>query len=481
MSGSTPLLPDAAVRARSVAERYAQGRRNARGLSALAAAHFVLAWAYGDATQQAAFGAAGLVGLAYVGAGARLPERDAHRLGIALAVPAIALLQLAMPPDLRGPALLLPYGLAIFSGMPSARGALLAFLSPWGASLAGDLAGLTPVVDSPVPELASVLTTLTTTLVAATVGMMASHRRTRRARTLIGTYRAALAVEDERLAVDHADLATATLELERETTALERLRAREARLSDELSAKRADERALINAIHQDLREPLRSVVSFGQLITRRVEEAGGGPGVGEYLGYAVDGGRRMAVMLDDLLRYAESTEPGEAEVVDLAAVVAGARRDLHAVVERTGARVDVDAASLPAVYGQSTQLTQLFLNLLNNALKFAHPGRIPEVEVGASPAGPHGVVVTVRDAGIGIPAHQLDKVFGLFNRAHEGDGYEGSGVGLALCRRIAIAHGADLTVESAPGEGTTFSIAFSQVAAPVGRAAPPTPQPSLAC
>ena len=347
----------------------------------------------------------------------------------------------------------------------------------------GGFLGWGPGYESSVPELTSILVTLGSTFAVATHEMVASHRRADRARALIGAHRASLAVEDARLAADRAELEGATSTLERETEALERLRAREGRLSDELAAKRADERALINAIHQDLREPLRSVVSFGQLIARRIDEAEGGAGVREYVGYAVDGGRRMAVMLDDLLRYAEAAETDGAEAVDLAEVVGGARRDLHAVVERTGARVDVDAAALPTVYGHPTQLTQLFLNLLNNALKFARPGRAPVVTVTAYPTGESGATVEVRDAGIGIPAAQLDKVFGLFNRAHDGDGYEGSGVGLALCRRIAIAHGAELAVASVEGEGTTFSIAFAQVARPRAGAAPGPSSPAalVAC
>lgn len=454
------------------ADRMAQGVRNAQGLCVLAVAHFTLAWSYGDPYQQLLFGGVAAGWLVYLQLDANAAERSSYRAGFAFNVVSALVIQAALPADLRAPALLLPFGLSLFSGATSLPAAAVSFSAVLAFAVSGEASGLLPGLASPVPVLVSVATTVTVTFAGAIQGLQSSHGRTALARALIVERQAALAVEDRRLAADRRELEAATAALERETEDFERLRARESRLAGELSAKRADERALIEAIHQDLREPLRNVVSFGQLIERRVADEPDGAAVADYLGYAVDGGRRMAAMLEDLLRYAKTSEPGEVELVDLAEVADGARRDLHDIIARTGASVDVRADALPRVYGHATQLTQLLLNLLSNGLKFARPGQPPRVEISGRPRGDGGAVVWVRDDGVGIPGHQLDKVFGLFNRAHEADGYEGSGVGLALCRRIAIAHGAELTVESAVGAGTTFSIAFAPAASPAESLAP---------
>ena len=461
MRGSVPHITPVEIAITGDAERYAQGVRNAIGLGALAAAHFVLAWWYGDQVQQLLFGSFALIGPLFALATRRLSDSATYRLGLLVNIPCTLLLQVVIPADVRTVALLLPFGLVVFAAMLTVRGAFVVFGSVALMSMVGDVSGLTPGVQSPIPAFASVLVTLSVTLLGAVQGLYARNLRTLRSRRLVAEHQSALAVEDERLARDRAQLETSTAELERETATLEQLRARQAKLTVQLSVKRAEERAMINAIHQDLREPLRSVVSFGQLIERRIASSGDTDAVGDSLGYAVDGGRRMAVMLDDLLRYANATEPGAAEPVDLGEVVDGACRDLRNIIERTGARVEVDAASLPLVYGQVTQLTQLFLNLLTNALKFARPGEAPAVRIRGRESDSGGVAVEVTDAGIGIPSAQLAQVFGLFNRAHDADGYEGSGVGLALCRRIAIAHGADLGVSSEEGRGTTFTLSFA--------------------
>ena len=111
------------------------------------------------------------------------------------------------------------------------------------------------------------------------------------------------------------------------------------------------------------------------------------------------------------------------------------------------------------VRGFPTQLRQLLQNLIVNALKFHRPGTPPRVEI----AYERGRGLVIRDNGIGIPADRLEDVFGLFNRAHATEGYEGSGVGLALCRRIALAHGATLELSSAVGVGTTFVVVGLEV------------------
>jgi len=201
---------------------------------------------------------------------------------------------------------------------------------------------------------------------------------------------------------------------------------------------------------------LRGIVSFSQLIHRKLQKREEANGVQEYLGYAIDGGQRMAKMLDDLLLYSKNNHSEVPHTVDLSILLAEVQDDLYDLIERSSAVINV--GELPSIIGFETQLKQLFQNLLSNALKFRTKEENPHISIRAVKQHELGYLnIEVQDNGVGIPVNQLDKVFGLFNRAHEGSGYEGSGVGLALCRRIAISHGATLTVKSELGVGTTFS------------------------
>jgi len=224
----------------------------------------------------------------------------------------------------------------------------------------------------------------------------------------------------------------------------------------QFSKARDDQKRLTNAIHHDMREPLRGIVSFSQLIQRRLSKRPEAESVKEYLGFAIDGGQRMAKMLDDLLLYSKNNHSEVPVPINLSDLVAEVQVDLYDLIERSGATIKVEA--LPSIVGFETQLKQLFQNLLSNALKFRQDSIPPRVIIRSAPVQSDAskFVIEIRDNGVGIPANQLDKVFGLFNRAHEGESYEGSGVGLALCRRIAIAHAATLTVASEPGIGTAF-------------------------
>ena len=244
--------------------------------------------------------------------------------------------------------------------------------------------------------------------------------------------------------------------LERGTLFLKDTLAAEAKSTSKLSAKRDDQKRLTNAIHHDMREPLRGIVSFSQLIQRRLSKRPEAESVKEYLGFAIDGGQRMAKMLDDLLLYSKNNHSEVPVPINLSDLVAEVQVDLYDLIERSGATIKVEA--LPSIVGFETQLKQLFQNLLSNALKFRQDSIPPRVIIRSAPVQSDAskFVIEIRDNGVGIPANQLDKVFGLFNRAHEGESYEGSGVGLALCRRIAIAHAATLTVASEPGIGTAF-------------------------
>ena len=276
------------------------------------------------------------------------------------------------------------------------------------------------------------------------------------------------AAANERHAAEAAALAERLLD---ERAATQRLR-------DALG----DRDHLTAAIRADLRAPLRSITSFSQLLRRRLTRDLPESRAGEYLAFAEDGGRRMAAMVDDLLRYTQADHVEALVSVPFAGVVAEVRLNLADQVRRTGATLS--AGELPVLRGYPTQLLQLAQNIISNAIKFARPGVPPVVTVTAVDGGDGTARVTFADNGRGIPAHQLGEVFGLFNRSGNVGEVEGSGVGLALCRRIAIAHGGALTVASAAGEGTAFHfvcpVAVGEGGGPPRSATPTSATPTSA-
>ncbi len=203
----------------------------------------------------------------------------------------------------------------------------------------------------------------------------------------------------------------------------------------------------------DLQEPLRMVVGYLQLLERRYKE-GLNQEAGEFINFAVDGARRMHRMIEDLLRYSRVGTRGEVfGAVSLEEVVQEALEDLRLAVEESGAKITVD--SLPVVQGDFSHLVQLFLNLVGNAIKFRGKAA-PKIHIGAKREGGSWVFF-VKDNGIGIPRESTDRMFQLFQRLNDPDEYSGTGMGLAICKKIVQRHGGEITVVSKVGKGTTFS------------------------
>ena len=203
----------------------------------------------------------------------------------------------------------------------------------------------------------------------------------------------------------------------------------------------------------DLSEPLRMVASFLGLLERRsvddLDEKGR-----EYLRQASDGAVRMRNLIDDLLTYSRvANEEPRREQVDLQVLVDGVLKVLGPAIAETGATVEV--GELPTLEAESTQLGQLLQNLIGNAVKFHEPGRPPTVRVAARRTM-GGCVVSVTDDGIGIDEADQERIFAMFTRLHGRDAYAGTGIGLAICRRIAERHGGRIYVESTPGQGSSF-------------------------
>lgn len=231
------------------------------------------------------------------------------------------------------------------------------------------------------------------------------------------------------------------------------------RLDEQLAAKRIAlarsnedlERFAYVASH-DLQEPLRMVTSYGQLLERRHADELSAEGK-EFLHFMVDGGQRAQALIRDLLALARLDSEGRAAApVPLEHVLVDVLRPLHLKLQETGARVTHDA--LPTVNADAVQMRQLLGNLIGNALKFKG-SRAVEVHVSAL-REPEGWRISVRDNGIGIEPKYFDRIFVMFQRLHLRTEYEGTGIGLALCKRIVDRHGGRIGVASTPGEGTTF-------------------------
>lgn len=174
----------------------------------------------------------------------------------------------------------------------------------------------------------------------------------------------------------------------------------------------------------------------------------------DFIGFAVDGAKRMKALIQDLLAYSRAGGSGvAAEPVALEAAVQRARQNLRMAIEDSGAQLEIGGA-LPVLSARPGQLEQLLQNLLANAIKFrgAQP---PLIRVSAERQGAFWRVV-VADNGIGIAPEFYDKVFAPFKRLHSAERYPGTGIGLAVCRRVVEAHGGEIGVESSPGQGSRF-------------------------
>jgi len=202
----------------------------------------------------------------------------------------------------------------------------------------------------------------------------------------------------------------------------------------------------------DMQEPLRVIASFCDLLQLRYAEKLDDDGK-EFIGYAVDGARRMRSLLDDLLTY---SRVGRSEIkiapVPLAEVLSEIQGRLRSVIEDENAALTYD--DLPTVRGDQTLITQLLQNLIGNGIKF-HGDEAPRVHISAE-AGPDHWTISVSDNGIGIEPQYAEKVFQMFQRLHGGDSYPGNGLGLALCKRAVERHGGTIWIEPTETSGTTI-------------------------
>jgi signal transduction histidine kinase len=225
----------------------------------------------------------------------------------------------------------------------------------------------------------------------------------------------------------------------------------------------------------DLQEPLRKVASFCQLLEQRYSSKLDERGL-EYIGFAVDGATRMQVLINDLLAF---SRVGRLDVphaiVDLDSTLDTALRNLDAAIEESGAQIVRDGSPLPQVMADASQMTMLWQNLIGNAVKFRRDDSRPRIVIDhAQGTGEHDGqwVFSVTDNGIGIEPEFAEKVFVLFQRLHGRDAYSGTGIGLALCKKIVELQGGTIAVDTAYANGTriwfTLPVAAGRDEPPVG-------------
>ncbi len=222
--------------------------------------------------------------------------------------------------------------------------------------------------------------------------------------------------------------------------------------TDELRRSNEDLEQFAYVASHDLQEPLRMVSSYTELLARhyegRLDEK-----AKKFMDYAVDGATRMQRLINDLLAYSRVGTRGKSlEATDTHALLGEAIRNLAVVIEQKRAVITNDA--LPTVRADASQLVQLFQNLISNAIKFQGEN-IPHIHVSAQDKGREWVF-SVRDNGIGIDRKYADRIFVIFQRLHTRQEYPGTGIGLAVCKKIVERHGGRIWFESERGKGSTF-------------------------
>lgn len=220
----------------------------------------------------------------------------------------------------------------------------------------------------------------------------------------------------------------------------------------ELARSNAELQQFAYVASHDLQEPLRMVSSYTQLLAKRYRGRLDAD-ADDFIGFAVDGAARMQKLIQDLLAYSRvGTRNLERQAVSMDSVLEYATDMLQLVIKDTGAAVTHE--SLPSIKVDERQMTQLFQNLISNAIKFRGQ-EPPRIHVSATRLDGEWLF-SVHDNGIGIEPQYADRIFVIFQRLHNRDDYPGTGIGLAICKKIVERHGGRIWMESEPGKGSTF-------------------------
>lgn len=226
-----------------------------------------------------------------------------------------------------------------------------------------------------------------------------------------------------------------------------------------LSLKNEELEQFIYVASHDTQEPLRMITGFMQLLQKKyadqLDEKGN-----QYIDYAIDGATRMKTLIKDMLDFSRAgkLEADDLKQVDLNDLFRDVMLGLKRVIDNSNAKIDIDA--LPPVQAMDAPVRQVFQNLLINAITYQPEGQAPEIGISATKEQDGKVLVYVRDNGIGIDPEHQKKVFDIFTRLHNKDKYPGSGVGLSISKKLMERLGGTITLESVPGEGSTFCVVF---------------------
>lgn len=224
------------------------------------------------------------------------------------------------------------------------------------------------------------------------------------------------------------------------------------RYADELKTSNGELERFAYVASHDLQEPLRMVTAYSQLLAKRYAHQLDAT-AGEYIACAVEGAKRMQALINDLLTFSRlNADQMPLAPVDCEAVLADVTQDMRVAIDESGVQVSCDR--LPRVMADRGQLAQLFLNLISNGIKYRSPDR-PKIHVSCLRQGARWLF-SVADNGIGIEPEYAEKIFVIFQRLHTWDQYQGTGIGLAICKKIAERHGGKIWVESQPGKGSRF-------------------------
>ncbi len=242
----------------------------------------------------------------------------------------------------------------------------------------------------------------------------------------------------------------------RDDTALHRAEDAAAQRTRDLERSNTALETFASVASHDLQEPLRKIRMFADRQSKRF--AAEMPADAVTLAQRIDeAAARMQSLIDALLDYASLARRTRATVrVDLGEVVALVRADLEPRLEASGGRIE--AGPLPVIEGDRIQIQQLVQNLLANGLKFTRPGEPPVVQITSEPDGAGGAILRFRDHGIGFEQRHAERIFGLLQRLHGRHEYAGTGIGLAICKRIVEGHGGTITAHGEPKVGAVFTV-----------------------
>jgi len=238
----------------------------------------------------------------------------------------------------------------------------------------------------------------------------------------------------------------------RDITARKQAEEKLLKLTEDLKRSNADLEQFAYTASHDLQEPLRVVAGFVELLGRRYKDKLDDKAY-EYIHYSVDGVRRMQMLIKDLLQYSQIATKGKAFTpANCSVALEHAIYNLHRAIEESGAEITYDL--LPTITSDSAQIGRLFQNLIGNAIKYRSNERL-RIHISAERKGQEWAF-SVRDNGIGIDPKFKDRIFVVFQRLHTREEYSGTGIGLAICKKIVERHCGRIWVESEPGKGSTF-------------------------